>query len=156
MWYCLQHLGEQLTRFVSLPQVPCRFGCGVMTLGRTVKFHEGKECTKTWRTCKWGCGKSIDQREPLTHEESECLVTKIDVELLITHLMARASLARTHTQKRELTCEACHDTVLAGDMKEHKASTCRERVTLCTHGCGKMIHGRDLDSVSDAVIDMLP
>ena len=113
--------------------VVCRFGCGVMTLGRTVKFHEERECRKCFLQCTWGgCSKVIDQRKQrLPEHMADC-------------------------EWREVVCELCGNTVLASAKEQHDEHECGERRKPCENGCGVVVYAPRFEEVRQALAPAPP
>lgn len=114
-----KHKEEHETTFAVCPnrEVVCRLGCGMLTLGRTVKHHEERECRKTFQQCPLdGCTKTVDQR----------------IQMLPQHM--------DECGFREVKCDVCGQDVVFNSLQAHQDDTCPERRRPCKFGCGAVVY----------------
>ena len=137
-------------RGAAVEQVPCCWGCGLITDRRTLVQHESTDCPRRAVKCRnEGCFiDGLQAWEQERHELELCTQRVVDCPLGCGARMRR-TLMTNHTDnecvERMVDCAlGCERTMRFKHRAKHEIRDCPHRLVPCKHMCHLPVRARDL------------
>lgn len=126
------------------------FKCELLVKERMMKVHERKLCAKRIVACP-NASKGCKQLFPFDykdiHVNLKCKVRPMCCRQfceVILPLYMREEHEVYHCKNRVMSCDACHEEMIAHEYSAHLLHSCAERIVHCKFACGRTFKAKDV------------